>query len=316
MSGLTSAIFHATSSSPLEPMPEPLPPIRTLLTHLVDYAGLFPPAELDMPAAVAEYAAGRDGADGWALGRFIAPAGRLSELHQALMPRHPTPAGRWRVSVLLGTEVGADLQAIGRFTSAAAGGATVDAVELKAGTPALVRQAAGRLPRELETYVEIPIDRDPAALVGALAETGLRAKVRTGGVTADAFPSPDDLVRFLRACLEAEVPFKATAGLHHPLRSTYRLTYAPDSPTGTMYGYLNLFLAAAFLRGGATDADARLLLEETDAAAFRFDADGVGWHTLRVTTSDLARLRAESAIAFGSCSFREPIDDLTLLHLL
>ncbi|MDF2772824.1 MAG: hypothetical protein K0S86_2319, partial [Geminicoccaceae bacterium] len=55
-------------------------PIRMLLRDAVDYAGLFPPAQLDMPGAVAEYAAYLASADAWALGRFVVPAARLDEM--------------------------------------------------------------------------------------------------------------------------------------------------------------------------------------------------------------------------------------------
>ena len=96
----------------------------------------------------------------------------------------------------------------------------------------------------------------PAPLVAAIARRGGRAKMRTGGVTAEAFPTAAQVLRFLRACTEARVPFKATAGLHHPLRAEYRLTYAPDSPRGTMFGFLNVFLTAVLLRHGLSDKDA------------------------------------------------------------
>ena len=98
--------------------------------------------------------------------------------------------------------------------------------------------------------------------LAAVRRLGGRAKVRTGGVTRDAFPTTSDLIRFLRRCVRAGLPFKATAGLHHPLRAEYRLTYAPDSPAGVMFGFLNLFLATAFLRAGMEETEAARLLEE------------------------------------------------------
>src|SRR5438477_108730 len=78
--------------------------------------------------------------------------------------------------------------------------------------------------------------------VATLAITGQRAKIRTGGVTPEAFPKSAEIVRFVRTCLAANVPFKATAGLHHPIRCFHPLTYDADSPQGTMHGFLNLFL--------------------------------------------------------------------------
>ena len=142
-------------------------------------------------------------------------------------------------------------------------------------------------------------------------------KVRTGGVSADVFPSAGDLVRFIRAAHEARVPFKATAGLHHPLRAEYRLTYEPNSACGTMFGFLNLFLAAAFVGAGLDDDDAAVrLLEERDPAAIRFTLDGAEWRGRRLDFESIRRARESGIVSFGSCSFTEPIGDLQSLGLL
>jgi hypothetical protein len=172
------------------------------------------------------------------------------------------------------------------------------------------------MPSWLQAYVEIPVARDPAPLVAAIGAGGGRAKVRTGGITADAFPPASDLVRFIRTCLSAGVPFKATAGLHHPLRADYRLTYEPDSPRGTMFGFLNLFLATAYLADGLDDDTAARLLEERDAAAIRWDDSGVAWRGRRLGLDALGRAREAGIVSFGSCSFTEPIGDLESLRLL
>ena len=130
------------------------------------------------------------------------------------------------------------------------------------------------------------------------------------------FPSSEDLARFLAACVRESVAFKATAGLHHALRGAYPLTYAPDSARGTMYGFLNVFLAAAFLRAGESEAMARALLEEREAAALQFDQSGVTWRGHRLSTEQLEHSRDGAIQSFGSCSFREPLDDLQSLGLL
>lgn len=139
---------------------------------------------------------------------------------------------------------------------------------------------------------------------------GLRAKIRTGGVTPDAFPSMDDIARFLRACKEKGVAFKATAGLHHPVRCIKPLTYEPDAPTGTMHGFLNVFLAAAMID------DAEAILREEDPRAFVFTDDEARWRDRSVTTNELACTRRDFAVSFGSCSFEEPIGDLREMAFL
>jgi hypothetical protein len=137
-----------------------------------------------------------------------------------------------------------------------------------------------------------------------------------GGETADKFPAPENMVEFIRLCAAANVAFKATAGLHHPLRSVHRFSYQPDSPSGVMHGFVNVFLAAAFLRAGMETKLALQLLEEQSADAFHFDADGVGWREHRLGRREIAAARRSFAVSFGSCSFTEPIDDLKSLRLL
>jgi hypothetical protein len=298
-------------------------PLRLLLEHGIDYAGLFPPAGLAMRPALENYAAYRRGPEAWALGRFVVPAARLDELERAAADLLPADADDpWRLSVLLGADPAADVRRLGelncRHAAAGAGALVADAVELKAETAEAVEAALAGLPRHLTAFVELPLNRDPAPALAAIARRGAGAKVRTGGVTEDAFPATADLLRFLRAAAAAGVPFKATAGLHHTIRARDRLTYEPDSPSGTMYGFLNLFLAAAFLRQGMGDADATRLLEETDPTSLAFEREGGGivWRGHRLGPDALVEARARGLGSFGSCSFEEPIGDLASLHLL
>jgi hypothetical protein len=296
--------------------------LEALLRGSIDYAGLFPPAGLDMATAVANYASYRDGTQAGALGRFVAPASRIGEFESAaadLLPRSPSPSP-WRVAALLGTDPAADIRALGelncRHAADGEGAVAADVVEGKADSVEVVERLLGQVPPYLQAYVEIPIANDPADLVAAIGRAGGRAKVRTGGITPDAFPPAADLVRFIRTCLSAKVPFKATAGLHHPLRADYRLTYEPDSARGTMYGFLNLFLATAFMATGLDDGQAGLLLEERDRDSIGFDDSGVEWKGRRLGIDAIHRSREEGIVSFGSCSFTEPIGDLESLGLL
>ena len=112
------------------------------------------------------------------------------------------------------------------------------------------------------------------------------------------------------------MPFKATAGLHHPLRDDYRLTYEPDSPRGTMFGFLNLFLTSTYMAAGLDDRLAGLLLEERDPDSIRFDDSGVEWKGRRLGFDAIRQAREHVIVSFGSCSFSEPIGDLESLGLL
>lgn len=296
--------------------------IHVLLGSSIDYAGLFPPAGLDMNSAAANYARYRTGEAGWALGRFIVPVSRLPELEAAATQHLPVkPAAQpWRLSALAGAELSTDLDLVTEFNrrhaSVGSLAAKIDTLEIKASSVEAIEETMHRMPSYLQAYIEIPVDKDPTELVTAIARGRGRAKVRTGGVTQESIPRTRDLVGFLHACVRAQVPFKATAGLHHALRGEYRLTYEPNSPTGTMFGFLNLLLAAMFLRAGMTPDDAARVLEESSADAFRIDDRGIDWRDHRLGQDALRGARETVIGSFGSCSFTEPIDELQALHLL
>lgn len=295
--------------------------IRVLLRSSIDYAGLFPPAGLDLGTAVGNYAHYRAGDAAWALGRFILPVSRLSEFGQLAVEHLPRAASEpWLLSVLAGSDLAGDLEQVAEFNrrhaSPGAGAAKIDTLETKVSSADAVEDTMHLMPSHLQVYLEIPIEHDPARLIARIGRTGGRAKVRTGGVTRDGFPPTADLLRFLQSCVRARVPFKATAGLHHPLRAEYRLTYAPDSPTGTMFGFLNLFLAAAFLRAGMEEPEAARVLEEGSPLAFQFDQRGVSWRDHRLGQDALRGARQDVIISFGSCSFTDPIGELQTLNLL
>jgi hypothetical protein len=202
------------------------------------------------------------------------------------------------------------------FNTSHAGRAIVDAVELKAASPEDADAALAALPSGLTAFVEVPLDEDLDGLLATLKRRGARAKIRTGGVVPDAIPDPADVARFIAACAAAGVPWKATAGLHHPVRAEQALGYEPASPRAVMHGFLNVFAAAAFARTGATPADLDAVLREQQASAFRFDDAGLAWRRLRASTRELAATRHDFAGSFGSCSFAEPVADLRALGVL
>jgi hypothetical protein len=292
------------------------PVLHALLERVVDYAGLFPPAALSMPDAVAEYARQRRSPNAWMLGRFVVPVTRLDELAGAGQAVRERDESTWPVSALVGADPAGDFQVIRAFNARHGGRFAVEAVELRAATPEAIDFALAQRRDALEHYVEIAIEDDPRALLQAIRRHGARAKVRTGGVTADAFPSPAALGRFIVACAELGVPFKATAGLHHPLRGEEPLTYVSGATAATMFGFLGVFTAAALARNGADEATVIAVLEERDASAFSFTANALRWRDRTLDAGQVSAARREFALSFGSCSFREPVDDLHRLGIL
>ncbi|MEX2220035.1 MAG: hypothetical protein WD749_14890 [Phycisphaerales bacterium] len=311
--------------------------IRTLMAGLIDYAGLYPPAKLAMAPAAEAFAHARIGDNEWMLGRFICPASRLDEFSKAaavLMPgTHATSGYRehadlqepWRLSVILDGDLAAGLDALHAFNlrheHEDAGRAVADAVELKVARPGDIDDALDRIPEEVFPFFEFPPEvvnaGDARGFIAALAGNAAAAKIRTGGITADAFPPAPKVAAFIAACHSAGIPFKATAGLHHPLRAEYPLTYEPGCARGVMHGFLNVFLAAAAVGCDHLDcARATAILEEGDASRFHFTDEGVRWREVFLDTTQLAKAREAFALSYGSCSFDEPVADLRKLGLL
>jgi hypothetical protein len=230
---------------------------RAALSALIDHAPTFPPASLPGPDALDEDRRARSGEHAWMLARLVWPASRLDELE-----------GEDRaLSVVLDAPFAGDMRA--------------EAVE--------TRWDAGLHGLGGEAYVELPLGEGLEEKVAALAERGLRAKVRCGG---GEVPTPGALARFLSACRAAGVPFKATAGLHHPLAAEGR------------HGFLNVLAACAFDDGAALSEGVEL------------GPDGLRWRDRVAVPDELERVRREQLVAVGSCSFSEPVDDLKELGVL
>ena len=235
-----------------------------LLSRLIDHAALFPPASLELGEALEEDRRARESDAAFMLGRFVCPASRLAEL----------------------PDVGRGVSAV---LDAPLNGVAVEAVETS------VIDDLGSLPAfAREVYVEVPLDDALEERLDALASHGLGAKVRCGGATVPAAPV---LAGFVRACGERGLPFKATAGLHHAVR------------TGGEHGFLNLLAAVVF--GEEEDA-----LDETDADAFVLDPARFHWGDRQAEPAELAHARHERLRSIGSCSFFEPVDELRGMGVL
>jgi hypothetical protein len=286
------------------------PSVRAALSALIDYAGLFPPAELPVRQASDEYRKERSGPYAWMLGRFIIPdrtlrvlppdlTGPFSVIVQHDLDALHAVAGRRRQ--------GAHIEAL--EIALPQGGALADAVSVVSSDISVT----GDLD-DLPSYLELP--RGPwwselllRTTMKALRASGFGAKLRCGGLTADAFPGVREVASFIAGARSENVPFKATAGLHHPVRHL-------DPVTGFMqHGFLNLLAAAALARR-VTGGTLEQIVAEEDASAFAFDDDAFSWRAERIGVAELERARREGFVAYGSCSFSEPVDDLIALGML
>jgi hypothetical protein len=167
------------------------------------------------------------------------------------------------------------------------------------------------IPVNVHPFFEVAVDQDVRGVIASMAGNQCAAKIRTGGVVATAFPTAEQVARFILACAAADVPFKATAGLHHAVRGEQNLTYEKDSARCTMFGFLNVFAAATLARlKRGSEEEIASILTETRGDRFVFSEQGVMVAGIEFDSAQVARVRETFALSFGSCSFEEPVQEL------
>lgn len=304
--------------------------LRSLLTNILDYAGLFPPAALPLDESIRNYARYLQSDDRWMLARFICPAGRLHELKPYLDELFTNAQEKLQISTLgRGGKDGMDtianleqdLKCVTDFRAIAGERAVVDVIETKLFADAAMNDEvlphlAGRCADvQLRGFFEIPIASEFESFARStaqeLAKHNAGFKLRTGGTDATAFPPSRRIAETIIACRDAKCPLKFTAGLHHPIRAHN------ESVKTKMHGFLNVFTASVLAHAHQMDVHGVTeILESETAADFTFDEYTARWKTLSATRQRIEQVRANAAISFGSCSFDEPREDLRKLALL
>ena len=298
--------------------------IKNLVSEIVDYAGLFPPAKLPLDEVVDNYETYLSSDLAWMLGRLVLPIGKLAEFEQYATFVHSQQ--HWKISALIPpiSDPAFD-QAITTITAfnsrqQANNKAVVDNVEIKAPTVELVQQTAESIPAELVAFLELPhadVPEDHIAAIASSKKPNLFAKIRTGGVTSKLIPSANQVANFIVACAKHDVGMKATAGLHHPIRGSYRLTYENDPDFGTMFGFLNVFLAGCFAYAGNHETKfIESVLSETNSSKFKINSSGVVLDGVSVSAEQIKNIRSTKLSTFGSCSFTEPTSELQQIGLI
>ncbi len=321
--------------------------LRALLTDLIDYAGLFPPAALSLDEAFPNYLKYRESNDAWMLNHFIIPGSRLADLKPyageledgepcTLSILGPRAAG----ANAFVEGVGELLHRLANLSRETAGKFEGHVIEAPVPTEVLSLGASQLRPvlehmlvdlqnvltaspvDEIMLFLEVPFAHSATTMDSVAqciaaynkhSDGGLRTgyKMRTGSTNPTEIPPSSAVASALVACHSAGVPYKATAGLHHPVR------HYNEALGGYMHGFFNLFGAAAILSGDELSMDAVTeLLEEENSNAFSFDDEGLTWSDHRISVSEIKEMRSGRAISFGSCSFDEPREDLRSLGLL
>jgi hypothetical protein len=286
---------------------EEMSAIGTLLEGLFDYAGLYPPARLDMRTAVRNYLDYRNGEHAAALGRFVVDLDHVPDLRE----KASNLSREIRLSAIALPTT--EWDGLSRFVD---DGLQVEAIEIKAESAAEIEYAHRRFPPNVTIFFEIPINAHGPELIDAISRVGARAKLRMGGIVAEAFPTAPQIAKSLKALADRSIAFKATAGLHHPIRSTHPFNGTANSDAGKMHGFINLCCAAALLHFGGEVHDAEILLEEEDPAAWQVTREAISWRNFHWTADQLRSVREQSLFSVGSCSFEEPVHDLETMGWL
>jgi len=299
--------------------------LQALLAHSIDYAGMFPPCSLALEPALQNQAKYVRSPENWMLGAFVLPVDKFGVTRQLLSqfdPLHPL-----RVAALgpKTDNAGAFIQALEEADEAirSLSRYNVDLVAfshlemfLPHGVNLAVLREAKSIVGDLPVFWEAPPERAEET-IALLAEhnsdentTTFGYKLRSGGVTADAFPTSAQIAAALVTPATHQVPIKFTAGLHHPIRQ-FR-----DEVKAKMHGFLNVLGAAVLAAEHRWDArQAIIMLENENPDSFSFASDFFAW---REWTVDIERLkyRRKFVASFGSCSFDEPCEDLRALGFL
>jgi hypothetical protein len=306
LAGLEEALSTGGSGGEQEGMTA----IESLLSELIDYAGLYPPAALDMHTAVRNYLEYGNGAHKRALGRFVIDLARFPYLWDA--------AGDYvrnlRLTVIAAPD--SDWSEVHRLIDK---GYVIESIEIKPDAPEEIASIAEQLPAELTAYFEIPFDASPKWLY-AIEASGGRIKLRMGGTAAEAFPSPQSVATMLEELAHRRLVFKATAGLHHAVRGRHAIHCVagdvPGDATAVMHGFVNLSCAAALLYFGAEASDAQHALEEEWPRSWQMMPEALAWGEYSWNGDELCEVRRQFFAGFGSCSFQEPIEELEAMGWL
>lgn len=287
----------------------------------IDYAGLFPPSSQTMADAVDSYLQIRSSNTSWVSGRFLCRSSQLSDLAAAATARFKQGAVPWEISVIFDLSVGESAASAIDFRAEMDPVMTVAAAEARLTEPTV--EAAGALldamlavDPQVVPFVEIDRSVRIGGQVTLIAEAlELRrrvggVKLRCGGATADLFPTVGEVAEFVMAATNERLPFKATAGLHQPIRHV-------DNDLGIeRHGFVNILMATVLAEAGSNLETVAEVIQDTDPSNFRISAAFGSWQGHSIPGSALRRMRQNGFVAYGSCDFNEPIEALERLDFL
>jgi hypothetical protein len=276
--------------------------VPALFRHLVDDAAMFPPGDLPLTEAVPAHRAHRAAPYAELVGSFVCTDENLMAVAAEAARNGSEPLA---VSVVITGGAGGIEPAVrwgDRSRDVTVTGVEVrlrDEDDLSRNALRVVRVCDDCLDDET-AYVEVGLEGGWERALDVIADAGYAAKLRTGGLDAALFPSAEQVASFINACLDRELPFKCTAGLHNAVRHT--------AGSFEHHGFLNVLLATRASLDGASHDELIQLLEWRDGLELAARA--------RELTEERAASTRRWFTSFGSCSIEEPRQDLNTLNLM
>ncbi|MCI0473002.1 MAG: hypothetical protein L0Y76_05395 [Ignavibacteria bacterium] len=321
---------------------------RAFMSRIIDYAGMFPPAGLDLEEAFGNYAGYVKSEDEWMMSRFVCTIKTFENFFDGNNPARKIldehKGDNWiKFTILLTggnspkdfyTSLEKDLKLLRKFREENFESLSADSFEVRLPGEFHVKSAGKSMLKFLNEsslifndlgfygcrmFVEPPVNNDYKYIFEKLAETIAESdhdggnagfKLRTGGVTPEVFPSPEQVACALNVCNLNKIEFKATAGLHHPVR------HYNDGVNTKMHGFLNVFGAGIFaFTNYLNEREIAEILKEENSSSFVFESDKFIWKDLSADTESIRNARSGFVTTFGSCSFDEPREDLKALGM-
>ena len=305
---------------------QPLKSLTLFLDKLIDYAGLFPPAQLEIGSSIRNYAEYVKSIDKWMMSQFIIPVSRLHEIPRELMEKfskkHPL------VLSLISGNIINEIDIATHFfetypEEVIFSGHESRISDLSTFTQDLldVHQLCKNQNFDFDSFYEVaPSQNWINEMNDAIAKiatfntnhnVNVGFKLRCGGVEAQMFPTVENIAHTILACRNSNLSMKFTAGLHHPIRHYSALVQTK------MYGFFNVFIGGMVAHKFNLELDALIeILIDENPDNFIFDDNGLNWKDYFISNSEIQTYRDKSFISYGSCSFNEPRADLQKLGLL
>lgn len=318
---------------------QPVAGLKNFAGKIIDYAGIFPPAGLDLAQSFHNYVFYRQGDFKWMLNRFVVPAKKLADLGKIIkeikldIPVSLSIIGTGGETVShFSKALGDDIKKINDFMKHYSQHASVDVYEVRLPGDIVEQEEAddmldlmisssgeldAAMGREVPLFYEAALDDKYESTILKVVENIASLnnksgyKLRTGGTEATAFPTNEEIAFAIMTCAEFNVPMKCTAGLHHSIR------HFDDALDTEMHGFLNVF--GAGILAYASDLDEMGILEvlnDEDPDEFMFSENGFEWNDFEVSNEEVHQARTGLMTSFGSCSFDDPVNDLKIIELL